>query len=675
MDDAPLRELLHAETEFHWDKPQESSFNKLGDACCTAPVLVYYNPNKATTIQCDASKFTLGGALLQDGRPVANTSRALSSSEQNYAQIEKETLAIVHACRKFHHFIFGQPVTVESDHKPLQSIFSKGLHKAPMRLQSMLLRLQPYDLTVKYVPGKDIPLGDTLSRANLPDNTPNLEPEVINMVDHIAITPSRYAELQQATADELSQLATTILGGWPDTKVETHVSIREYWAYRDELSVHDGVMYKGMRFVVPPSMRRHMLSQVHGSHLGIVKCKSRAAEAMFWPGMNSQIEDMVNDCSPCNEYQNHQAREPLHPTKTPDLPWVQVAADIFEWEHKHYLLTIDYFSKYIETDYLPRLDASSTIAALKAQMCRHGVAEELRTDNGPQFSSGEFSNFCKMYNIRHVTSSPHFPRSNGEAERGVQTVKRLWSKCKDKDLALLDYRTTPLESCGLSPAQLCMGRRPRNLLPVSRDLLQPKAFDIQAIRLKLDIEKERQRYYYDAKSAGDIPPLQVGDPVSMSPLPGSKRWLPAKVVAKHASPRSYIVEYGGRWYRRNREALRISSNKAVRLSDDRTQQPQPSKQSVSPSPGVLPANPVEMPTTPQLMDTTAKDPETQRRASPAQEDTTSNLPSPSTSQTPNTDQTPASVSGAPDAPVPPSTIKTRSGRVPRRPEYLQDYTL
>ena len=308
-------------------------------------------------------------------------------------------------------------------------------------------------------------------------------------------------------------------------------------------------------------------------------------------------------------------------------------------------------------------------------MCRHGVAEELRTDNGPQFSSGEFSNFCKMYNIRHVTSSPHFPRSNGEAERGVQTVKRLWSKCKDKDLALLDYRTTPLESCGLSPAQLCMGRRPRNLLPVSRHLLQPKAFDIQAIRLKLDIEKEWQRYYYNAKSAGDIPPLQVGDPVSMSPLPGSKRWLPAKVVAKHASPRSYIVEYGGHRYRRNREALRISSNKAVRLSDDRTQQPQPSKQSVSPSPGVLPANPVVMPTTPQLMDTTAKDPEAQRRASPAQEDTTSNLPSPSTSQTTNTDQTPASVSGAPDAPVPLSTIKTRSGRVPRRPEYLQDYTL
>ena len=152
------------------------------------------------------------------------------------------------------------------------------------------------------------------------------------MVDYIAITPSRYSELQQATTEELAVLRATVMQGWPDTKQEVPDSVREYWSYRDELSVMDGVVYKGMRFVVPPSMRRHMMAHIHSSHQGIVKCKRRAGEALFWPGMSSQIEEAVSDCPECIEYQNQQAQQPLHPTKTLDLPWVEVAADLFEWE-------------------------------------------------------------------------------------------------------------------------------------------------------------------------------------------------------------------------------------------------------------------------------------------------------------------------------------------------------
>jgi hypothetical protein len=350
--DAPLRELLCKDTEFHWDKPQISSFDKLRELCCTTPVLAYYDPKKATTIQCDASSYAVGGVLLQEGRPIAYTSRSMNAAEQRYAQIEKETLAIVHSCKKFHYYIFGKPVTVESDHKPLQSIFTKPLLAAPMRLQSMLLRLQPYDLIVTYKPGKDIPLGDTLSRANLADSEPEVEPEMINMLEYVSITPGRYSQVQQTTNEELVELRDTILQGWPDTKSEVPANIRQYWNFRDELAISDGVIYKGMRFVVPPSMRKHMLSQIHASHLGIVKCKQRANEALFWPGMSSQIEDLVNDCPECNMYQNRQAHEPLQPTETPDLPWIEVAADIFDWEGHHYLVTVDYFSKFIEVDYL-----------------------------------------------------------------------------------------------------------------------------------------------------------------------------------------------------------------------------------------------------------------------------------------------------------------------------------
>jgi len=426
----------------------------------------------------------------------------------------------------------------------------------------MLLRLQPYDLDVKYKPGTDIPIGDALSRANLPETEPDEEPIMINMIDFVSVTPSRYQDFQARTANELNELYSMIIKGWPESRNEIPHSIREYWAFRDELAVSDGIVYKGMRIVVPPSIRPDMLAQVHESHLGINKCKQRARETLFWPGMSQQIQNMVEDCSICNTYQNQQPKEPMKPSKIPGLPWSEIASDLFDWKGDTYLLTIDYYSKFIEVDKLIDQSSSTTIDALKSQISRHGIPEILRTDNGPQFSSSEFHSFCDDYQIQHNTSSPYFAQSNGEAERAVQTVKRMWKKCNDKQLALLDYRTTPLISCGLSPAQLLMGRRPRNKLPAARNLLQPKPYDLQEVKNRFTKDKANQQHYYDNKASNDLPTFQPGDPVRMSPLPGSNKWLPATVVERHSSPRSYVVEYNGRKYRRNRKYLRLATHKA-----------------------------------------------------------------------------------------------------------------
>lgn len=130
-----------------------------------APVLRYFDMKKPLTLTVDASSKGLGAALVQDEQPIVYASRALTKSQQNYAQIEKEALAISFGCEKFHQYIFGRSVTVESDHKPLQSIFKKSLHQAPARLQRLLLSLQKYDLNVIFKPGKTMFLADTLSRA------------------------------------------------------------------------------------------------------------------------------------------------------------------------------------------------------------------------------------------------------------------------------------------------------------------------------------------------------------------------------------------------------------------------------------------------------------------------------------------------------------------------------
>lgn len=157
-----------------------------------------------------------------------------------------------------------------------------------------------------------------------------------------------------------------------------------------------------------------MLKLIHQSHLGIVKNKQRAREVLYWPGMNAQIEEVVKNCSTCAEFQNKLPKLPMKPTETPELPFEQVGSDIFEFEGKHYIIIMDYFSKFIEVGELKDLRSRTTIKVLKSQFSRHGIPAVILTNNGPQYACEEFRDFCQSYGIVHQSSSPHTPHSNGE---------------------------------------------------------------------------------------------------------------------------------------------------------------------------------------------------------------------------------------------------------------------
>lgn len=129
------------------------------------PVLKYYNKDKAITLTVDASMKGLGAAVVQENGVIAYASRALTPAEQRYAQIEKEMLAVVFGITRFHKLIYGkQDVIVESDHQPLEVLMKKPIHASPMRIQKMMMKLQPYDFQLVYKKGKDIGLADCLSR-------------------------------------------------------------------------------------------------------------------------------------------------------------------------------------------------------------------------------------------------------------------------------------------------------------------------------------------------------------------------------------------------------------------------------------------------------------------------------------------------------------------------------
>ena len=134
-----LRQLEAKAVEWRWDDNQQKAFDEVKTLITCHPVLQYYDVTKEVTLQCDASQSGVGAALLQEGHPVAFTSRALTSTERNYAQIEKELLAIVHACDRFDQYVFGREITVETDHKPLEVILKKPLLAAAKRLQRMIM--------------------------------------------------------------------------------------------------------------------------------------------------------------------------------------------------------------------------------------------------------------------------------------------------------------------------------------------------------------------------------------------------------------------------------------------------------------------------------------------------------------------------------------------------------
>ena len=309
----PIRRLTHKDADWVWSEDQEKAFAEVKRLVTDAPVLSYYDPKSELTIQCDASQKGLGAALLQRGKPISFISRALTETEQRYAQIEKEMLAIVFSLEKFNQYTFGRYVKIQSDHKPLEAILKKPLACAPRRLQGMMMRLQKYNIEVNYERGKNMHLADTLSRAFLQttDHPSGADFESINATSFLPLSTDRLQEIRSATEQDetLQILKSVILRGWPQVRENLPVLTTPYFSMRDELIMQDGMIFKGQRIVIPHSLRSEMKRRLHASHLGAESCLRRARETFFWPGMSTEIREMVAACDVCRTYETSPQKE------------------------------------------------------------------------------------------------------------------------------------------------------------------------------------------------------------------------------------------------------------------------------------------------------------------------------------------------------------------------------
>ena len=339
----PLRELLKKEEEWAWHSEHDKAIEKLKAVLTNKPVLALFDVKQPVTIQADASQSGLGACLMHRGKPVAYASRAMTIAEQNYAQIEKEMLAICFATRKFQQYVYGKSaVSVQTDYKPLESILKKPLCKAPPRLQRLMLRLQPYDLGVRYVPGKYMYLADTLSRAYIQgEGNAELEDELSRVVHSIVLTmpvsANKLSKIRQAAEQDptLKKVRGLIMRGWPKFRKSVPPEVQNLWNIRDELHLAEGVIFVGEKVLIPAKLCQQMLRFIHESHMGVEKCKARARTVMYWPGMGKEIEEEVIKCFICMKHQKSQHREPMMPHDIPDGRWQKITMEIMTYHGHH----------------------------------------------------------------------------------------------------------------------------------------------------------------------------------------------------------------------------------------------------------------------------------------------------------------------------------------------------
>ncbi|KAK3092457.1 hypothetical protein FSP39_003031 [Pinctada imbricata] len=523
----PLRKLTQKNVNWTWGTNQQNAFDKLKDSLTSDKVMSYYDPKKHTEVVVDASPVGLGAILTQEGKIIAYASRSLTDVEQRYSQTEREALAIIWSCEHFHLYIYGSTFSLVTDHKPLETIFNNPKSRPPARIERWRLRLQAYTFTVKYKRGVDNP-ADYMSRH--PNQALNQSSEekiaerFINFVAEYAvpktISLSDIAEASTNDANIQRAIRNLRSGKWHN-KTENKQK-HSFHKVRNELSIanHDGkeFLLRGSRLVIPFSLQRKIVEIAHEGHQGIVKTKQLLREKVWFPGIDSAVENLCRSCVPCLATTPENKIEPLKMSPLPDSPWNEVSVDFCgPFPSGDYLLVvIDDYSRYPEVEIVHSTSARTTMTRLDKIFATHGIPQVVKTDNGPPFQSQQFRDFSKYMGFKHRKITPLWPRANGEVERFMRTIGKLikTANIEGKNWKqeiyqfLRNYRATPHSTTGIPPATALFGRNITIRIPE----VNFKKDDTK-IRQRDRKQKEKMKTHADKKNQAKPSKLQKGDTV------------------------------------------------------------------------------------------------------------------------------------------------------------------
>ena len=380
------------------------------------------------------------------------------------------------------------------------------------------------------------------------------------------VSKSRLQELRLATQSDLTlnSLTKTVHGGWPQSRKDCPELLLDFWSFRQEISEEDRLLYKNHRLIMPHSERLKTLKVLHLGHYAIDKMQLRALATVYWPGINKDILRYYQSCKTCIKYSKSQRSEPLQSHPTPAVPWHTVSTHLFETKNSRYLLIVDYYSRFPILHKLNSTTSRVLIQEMKAVFAKLGVPNVIVSDGGPQYTSAEFQDLTKHWQIEHRVSSPRNPQSNGMAEHYVQTMKaspiKTIEEGEDVDLALLTYKTTALNHRLPSPAELLNSRKYKTLLPTC---IVPTRLQ-ETYRQITDKEKQMQAQLYN-RNTRVLPRLKQSQKVVVQLDLDKNIWTPAQIIQCPVNEgRSYSLrtKHSG-IYTRNRRFIKPDLTEAV----------------------------------------------------------------------------------------------------------------
>ena len=393
--------------------------------------------------------------------------------------------------------------------------------------------------------------------------------------------------LREAGADdpEYVDLIATIRNGFPSSLDILEPQIRHFWKLRSELWTDKGLVLYRHRIVIPDSQRTDILARLYSSHQSIDRTKRLARQTVYWPGMTSDVTNTVRSCTDCQEALPSLPKEPMEHDPPPSRPFEDVSVDMFSHAGNHYLVYVDRLSGWPTVDAAMGRDftSSSVIRSIKRNFIDLGAPVRLRSDGG--FSSSEFAEFLRNWNVRHVMSTPHYPQSNGHAEAAVKAVKSLFIKTApsgrlDQDAfakGILEWRNTP-RSSGLSPAKIVFGSPLRSCVPAHRSTFAAKWKErMDQLDNFLRKDGRRVKELYDRQSH-PLRPIAMGKHVRVQDHMSGK-WDRCGIIVNIGKHRDYRIKFpSGRVFWRNRRFIREDTTTRPKTdTNDRTESTNVSK--------------------------------------------------------------------------------------------------
>ena len=483
----PLCALTKKEVKWKWSRHEQSAFDTLKNKIIAEKTLAYFSQDAATELIVDGSPVGLGAILVQNNRPIAYGSRALTTVERRYSQTEREALAIVWGVEHFHIYLFGSSFTIITDHKPMEMILNNPYSKQPARIERWNLRLSQYQFHTQYRPGKDNP-ADYLSRNPYANKlSDEIAEGYIKFITNNALPRAlTLSEVQSATSVDATLRAVREgieTGRWPEGEAVNLADLRVFQKLAHDLTTLTDpedperfVILNDKKLVIPRSLQRQVVKLAHEGHQGIVKTKQCLRQKVWFNGANQMVEEECRNCIPC------QAATPagssyneIQETTLPISKWDQLCIDFTgPFPNGLYLLVvIDEYSRYPIVKPVRSTSARSTIERLDEMFAMFGIPSVIKSDNGPPFQSQEFCKFCQHLGIKHRKITPYWPQANGEAKRFMQTLNKAvrTAVVENKDWRtelnkfLRNYRATPHTSTKIAPSEALMGKVIKTKLP------------------------------------------------------------------------------------------------------------------------------------------------------------------------------------------------------------------